>query len=149
MQLAPLDHQIIHFFRKVSIPAARIALFVVFFWFGLLKLIGLSPAGPIVHTLFDATLAWAVPFDVFYLFFSLLECVIGILFVIPRAERIAMPLLLFHMGTTFLPLIFMYDTTFSAPFVPTLEGQYIIKNLVIIAAALGIAAHLHPLPRKR
>ncbi len=148
MELVPLDHQIIHFFRKISVPAARIAIFVVFFWFGLLKLIGLSPAGNLVHALFDQTLGGLIPFNAFYIAFSLFECLIGILFLIPGAERVVMPLLLFHMGTTFLPLIFLSNETFSQPFVPTLEGQYIIKNLVVIAAAIGLVSHIHPLPQK-
>ncbi len=142
------DARIIHFLRRISLPAARIALFVIFFWFGILKVIGLSPAGSLVHSLFDQTLLGLVPFHAFYIGFALFECLIGILFLIPGAERIMLPLLLFHMMTTFLPLFFLPHETFSRPFVPTLEGQYIIKNLVIIAAAIGIAAHLHPLPRK-
>ncbi len=148
MEIVRIDHALIHFFRKISIPTARIALFVVFFWFGILKIIGLSPAGSLVHNLFDQTLSGFLPFNGFYIFFSFLECAIGILFLIPGAERIVMPLLLFHMGTTFLPLIFLPHETFSAPFVPTLEGQYIIKNLALIATGIGIATHLHPLSHK-
>lgn len=146
MKLRTIDEHIVHFFRKISIPTARIALFVVFFWFGILKLIGLSPASGLVHALFDQTIHF-MPFNTFYILFSLLECVIGILCLIPGAERILMPLLLFHMGTTFLPLFFLRDVVWQAPFVPTLEGQYIIKNLVIIAAAIGLVSHLHPLKK--
>lgn len=142
-----IDIRLIHFFKRISIPIARIALFVVFFWFGILKVLGLSPAGPMVHSLFDQMIHF-MPFDTFYLLFALFECLIGILFLIPGAERIVLPLLLFHLMTTFLPLIYLQNAAWQAPWVPTLEGQYIIKNLVIIAAAIGIAAHLHPLPRK-
>jgi hypothetical protein len=142
-----LDIKLIHFFQRISVPTARIALFVVFFWFGILKVIGLSPAGSLVHALFDQTIHF-MSFDTFYLLFALFECLIGILFLIPGAERVVLPLLLFHMVTTFLPLVYLSDATWQRPFVPTLEGQYIIKNLVIIAAAMGIAAHLHPM-RKR
>jgi hypothetical protein len=49
---------------------------------------------------------------------------------------------------TFMPLFIIPDATWSGFLVPTLEGQYIIKNLVVIATAIGIIAHLHPLPRK-
>ena len=142
-----VDHRLIHFFKRISIPLARFALFVVFFWFGLLKVIGLSPAGPLVHSLFDQTISF-MPFDTFYILFALLECLIGILFLIKGAERIVLPLLLFHMVTTFLPLIFLTDVVWQKAFVPTLEGQYIIKNLVIIATAIGLVSHLHPLPKK-
>lgn len=147
MSIRTLDIRLIHFFKRIAIPLARIALFVIFFWFGVLKLIGLSPAGPLVHALFDQTIIF-MPFHIFYILFSALECVIGILFLIPGAERVVLPLLLFHMATTFLPLIFLPNQTFTRPFVPTLEGQYIIKNLALIACAIGIAAHVHPMKKQ-
>lgn len=147
MKIYRIDHRLIHFFRKISVPVARIALFVVFFWFGILKVIGLSPAGALVHSLFDQTIPF-INFNVFYILFALFECLIGILFLIRGAERVVFPLLIFHMITTALPLILLPNETWQMAFVPTLEGQYIIKNLVIVAAAIGIVAHLHPLPRK-
>ncbi|HVY35722.1 MAG TPA: hypothetical protein VG982_00375 [Candidatus Paceibacterota bacterium] len=142
------DERLIRFFRRISEPTARIALFVIFFWFGLLKLIGLSPADALVHSLFERTIHF-IPFDTFYILFALLECAIGIMFLIKGLERIVIPLLFLHMITTFLPLIVLPHLTWRAPFVPTLEGQYIIKNLVIIAAAIGIAANLEPLNKKQ
>ena len=148
MKLQSIDASLIRFFHRISVPAARLSLFVVFFWFGILKLLGFSPAGPLVHSLFDQTITF-MSFDAFYVLFALFECFIGILFLIPGAERVALPVLLFHMTMTFLPLIYLPDATWQGPFTPTLEGQYIIKNLVIIAAGIGIAAHLHPLRRWR
>jgi uncharacterized membrane protein YkgB len=148
MNISRTDASIIHFFRKISMPTARISLFVVFFWFGLLKALGLSPASALVHGLFDSTLAGVFPFHAFYVGFAIFECLIGVLFLIKGAVRIVIPLLFIHMIMTFLPLIFLPSESWQAPFVPTLVGQYIIKNLVLIAAAIGIAAHLHPLPRK-
>lgn len=148
MKLYRIDHELIHFFRKISVPAARISLFVVFCWFGVLKLLGLSPAGSLVHDLFDQTIHF-MDFDVFYALFATFECIIGILFIIPKTERIVFPLLLIHMFSTMLPLVLLPSATWQAPFVPTLEGQYIIKNLVIIATAIGLMSHLHPLPRTR
>jgi uncharacterized membrane protein YkgB len=130
------------------VPLARFALFIVFFWFGFLKVLGLSPAGPLVHSLFDQTINF-MAFNTFYMLFALFECLIGILFLIKGAERIVLPLLLFHMGTTALPLFYLPHTTWQSFMVPTLEGQYIIKNLVIIATAIGLVSHLHPLPRKQ
>lgn len=147
MNIYRIDHELIHFFRRISIPLARFALFVVFFWFGFLKLIGLSPAGSMVHQLFDQTIHF-MGFSTFYVLFALLECLIGVLFLIKGAERIVLPLLLFHMITTALPFFYLPDLTWQSFMVPTLEGQYIIKNLVIIATAIGLVAHLHPLPKK-
>jgi uncharacterized membrane protein YkgB len=144
MQLPTLDAQIIAFFRRISIPTARLAIFIIFFWFGALKVLGLSPAGELVQALYEQTVSF-VPFQTFYVAFGLFECLIGILFLIRGAERIVIPLLFIHMFTTFMPLFLLPAATWSGPLIPTLEGQYIIKNLVVIAAAIGIAAHLHPL----
>lgn len=142
-----LDEKLIAFFKKISVPIARFGLFVVFFWFGILKVVGESPATPLVERLFNETVSF-MTFDTFIILFGLFECLIGILFVIKGAERIVLPLLAFHMITTFMPLFFLSQETWSSFLVPTLEGQYIIKNLVIIASAIAIAASLIPLRRK-
>lgn len=148
MSFRTLDIKIIRFFRKVSMPMARWGLFVVFFWFGILKVLGLSPASAVVERLFESTVPF-MSFATFIIVFGLFECLIGILFLKKGAERIVIPLLFIHMITTFGPLIFLPGETWSGFLVPTLEGQYIIKNLVIIAAAVGVAAHLHPKRRLR
>jgi uncharacterized membrane protein YkgB len=62
-----------------------------------------------------------------------------------REARLAIPLLFVHMITTAGPLVFLPTESWQAFLVPTLVGQYIIKNLVIIAAAVGIAAHVRPM----
>jgi len=146
MTIQTLDIRLIHFFQKISVPVARFGLFVVFFWFGALKVAGLSPAAGIIQDLYNQTIPF-LDFKIFYLCFALFECAIGILFLIRGAERIVLPMLLIHMATTFMPLFMLPEVTWQSAFVPTLEGQYIIKNLVIIAAAIGIAAHLHPIQR--
>jgi len=144
MKIQTIDSALLRFFRRYSIPMARFGIFVVFFWFGILKVFGLSPAAPVVENLFNASIHF-MPFSAFLLGFGLFEMLIGLLFLIKGAERIVMPLLLIHMITTFGPLVLLPGETWSQFAVPTMEGQYIIKNLVIIAAAMGIAAHLHPL----
>jgi hypothetical protein len=148
MDTLRLDHRIILFFKKAFIPSARFALFVVYFWFGVLKLVGLSPATGLVHQLFTQTIHF-MSFNTFYALFALFEMLIGILFLFPKVIRIAIPLLFLHMVTTILPLFTLPHITWQAPLVPTLEGQYIIKNFVIMAIAIGIASHVHPLPEKR
>jgi uncharacterized membrane protein YkgB len=147
-EVSTFDHAVIHFFRKISVPTARISLFIVFFWFGLLKVVGLSPAGALVHDLYNQTIPF-VDFNMFYMAFALFECLIGILFLIPKATRIVIPLLLVHMITTLMPLVFLPAATWNGFLVPTMAGQYIIKNLIIIAAAVGIAAHMDPIPRRQ
>jgi len=144
MTLRSTDIRLIHFFRKISEPAARLGLFVVFFWFGFLKILGLSPASGLVQQLFTQTVHF-ISFDTFIILFGVLECLIGILFLIRGLERVVIPILFLHMVTTFMPLFLLPTVTWSGFMVPTLEGQYIIKNLVIIALAVGIASHLHPI----
>ena len=137
------DATVIHFFRRDGVAMARIALFIVYFWFGLLKIIAVSPANPLVSALLAKTLPF-ITFHQFIVFFGVYEMLIGICFLIPRFERVAIALLVPHLITTIMPLIMLPAITWSTVFVPTLEGQYIIKNVLIIALAMGIAAHLHP-----
>jgi uncharacterized membrane protein YkgB len=143
-----LDSFFIHTIRRVSIPFARFALFVVFFWFGILKILGTSPANPMVSDLLSVTMPF-ITWDTFIIIFSIYEMIIGIMFIIPRYERLAIILLIPHIVMTSMPLFLLTSMTWQGFMTPTMEGQYIIKNLVIIALAMGIAAHLHPLKRKK
>jgi uncharacterized membrane protein YkgB len=140
------DLHLIHFFKRAFEPLARTGLFIVFFWFGILKVLGLSPASALVQALFEQTIPF-MNFATFLVAFGIFECLIGLLFLIKGAERFVIPLLALHMITTVGPLVFLPQETWTGFLVPTLEGQYIIKNIAIIAAAVGIAAHLHPLKR--
>jgi len=142
--LKAIDLQIIDFFKKTYIPLARLALFVVFFWFGAIKLAGMSPAGPLAEALTTRTIGPEL-FGPFFTILAIIECLIGILFLIPKTVRIVVPLLLLHMIIVCGPLVLVPDLTWHTPFVPTLEGQYIIKNVAIVALAFGIAAHTEPL----
>lgn len=146
MSIQKIDSSLINFFRRIFVPSARIGLFIVFFWFGFLKVIGLSPASGVVQRLFENTIPF-MEFSTFLVLFGLFECLIGVLFLIKGMERVVIPLLLIHMITTFGPLVYLPEETWQKFMVPTLEGQYIIKNVVLIAAAVGIAAHLHPLKK--
>ncbi len=123
---------------------SRFSLFIVFFWFGLLKIIGTSPANPLVKNLFEKTVPF-FKFETFILLFGAYEMILGLIFLIPRLEKIAIILFIPHMITTFLPLFFLKASTWQGLLTPTLEGQYIIKNLVLIALALNLA---FPNPKK-
>lgn len=147
MSLHEFDTKLITFFRKISMPLARISLFVLYFWFGLLKVIGVSPASGVVERLFDQTLASFLSFDPFLMFFGLFECFIGVLFLVRGAERAALPLLFIHLFTTSGPLLLLPGEIWTGFLTPTLEGQYIIKNLALIAVAIGIAANLEPMKK--
>ncbi len=146
MDIQTADADLIGFFQKWALPTARFGLFVVYFWFGILKVIGLSPASPLVQALFERTIHF-MPFGTFIVLFGLFEMLIGILFLVRGAERVVMPLLLAHMITTVMPLFLVPEATWQSTMVPTLEGQYIIKNLLLIACAMGIAGSIRPLKK--
>ena len=141
------DEKIIAFFRRSYIPVARVAFFIIFFWFGFLRLTGESPAGGIAQALTAQTIGldW---FGASYKLLALLECVIGVLFLIPKAVRVVIPLLFVHLLVVCSPLIFVPELTWQSFMVPTIEGQYIIKNIAIVALAFGVAAHTKPLNSK-
>ncbi len=141
-----VDRTIIDFFRRTFVPFARVALFVVFFWLGILKLFDLSPASPLAQALTAQTVGLQY-FDVLFKGLSLIECLIGILFLVPKTTRVVIPLLLIHMVVVCAPLVLIPHQVWSGFLVPTLEGQYIIKNIVIIAVAIGIAAQTKPLSK--
>lgn len=125
-------------------PLARFAFFVIFFWFGFIKLLGISPAGPLAEDLVAKTIG-AQYFEQLFIVLALLECLIGILFLIPKAVRLTIPLLFIHLIIVCSPLLLLPKDTWQSFLVPTLEGQYIIKNIALIALAFGVAANTKPL----
>lgn len=117
-----------------SILFARFSLFLVYFWFGILKVFDLSPATPLVNSLQEQTLPF-IQAQQFIFLFGLFEVVIGIGFLIPRITKVVFYVFLFHMATTIMPLFVLPQVVWVNLFIPTLEGQYIIKNIVLIALA--------------
>ncbi len=148
MDVHAIDQTIRGWMRVSGEPAARISLFVVFFWFGILKPLGVSAAAPLVMKTVDwmpllspgqwlAVIGWW-------------EMAIGIFFLTRRTTRLAIGLLFLQMTGTFMPLFILPEITFQPggiPFLPTLEGQYIIKNIIIISAALIIGGNLRGIAR--
>jgi hypothetical protein len=128
------------FLKRIQMPFARLALFIIYFWFGVLKVVGVSPASELVQSLFERTMPMmhlSIPFNTFLILFGLFECLIGVLFLIPKLEKAAFCLLCLHMLTTFMPL-FLVSGMWTGLFTPTLEAQYIIKNLLIISTAITV-----------
>ncbi|HYH36510.1 MAG TPA: hypothetical protein VD706_03355 [Candidatus Saccharimonadales bacterium] len=148
MNIKTWDMKIITWLRRTYLPVARIAIFIIYFYFGILKLLGDSPATPLAHALVNKTLG-AANFDIAFTMLAVFECIVGILFLFPKLTRIVIPLLLIHMIIVCSPLFLVSDQAFTRPFVPTLEGQYIVKNVAIIALALGVAAQTPPLRNKK
>lgn len=140
-----LDRRISSFMRRNGVRTLRVALATVFVWFGILKPLGLSPAQPLVEDT-----VWWMPFLTPAQWVSLIgwwEVAIGVAFLFRRTTRLAIALLALQMAGTFMPLVLLPDVTFQAgraPYTPTMEGQYIVKNLLIIAAALVVGGTVRP-----
>ncbi len=132
-----------NFIKTISLPFARFSLFVIFFWFGLLKVLGQSPASAMVLKLFGDTVGHmnVMSPELFIMIFGFFEILIGIFFLVPQLDTFTLTLFGVHMITTALPLFVLPEMVWTHMFVPTLEGQYIIKNLALIACALFIAGN--------
>lgn len=138
------DATVINSCRTMNFRMSRIAIFIVYFWFGILKVLGFSPANPLVDTLLQKTMPF-MTFDLFIVLFGIFEVIIGILFLFPKLDRLSIPLFIFHMITTGMVLVLLPAAAWAAPFVPTLEGQYVIKNIALVALVINIASHIAPL----
>ncbi len=126
--------------KHIDIPLARFSIFIVYAWFGILKVVGQSPASPLVSDLLEKTLPF-MSFSTFIVIFGLYEVLIGILFLIPKLRYIAVALLIPHLIMTTGPILLLPAIAWSGWFIPTLEGQYIIKNILIVALAIHILNH--------
>ncbi len=134
-----IDRLIASFMRRWGVVALRVSLGIIFIWFGILKPLGLSSAASLVK----ATVSWMPLFtpEQWVIIIGWWEVAIGVAFLFRKTIRIAIALLALQMIGTVMPLVLLPSITFQAghlPYAPTMEGQYIIKNLLIISAALVI-----------
>lgn len=121
--------------EKHSVNLMRVTLAIIYIWFGALKIFGMSPAGDLV----EKTVFWFKP-EIFIPVLGICEVVIGIGLLIKRFIPYTILFLLLHMAATLVPFFILKSSCFKAfPYEPTLVGQYIIKNLVLVAGALVIA----------
>jgi uncharacterized membrane protein YkgB len=132
-----IDQQITGFLARHSISLLRWSMGIVFIWFGALKFIpGLSPAEGLIRASVPL-----VPMEIFIPLLASWEIIIGIGLISNRWMRTTILLLLLQMIGTISPLFVRPDLVWVAmPFGLTMEGQYIIKNLVLVSAALVIGS---------
>ncbi len=137
-----LDLTITRWMARHGVTALRLSMGVVFLWFGALKFFpGLSPAQDLVGRTTGMMTFGLVPTSVALPVLAAWEVAIGIGFLAGKCLRTTVALLALQMAGTAMPLVFFPGETFqAAPFAPTLEGQYIIKNLVLISAGLVVGA---------
>jgi uncharacterized membrane protein YphA (DoxX/SURF4 family) len=130
------------FMAENGILVTRLALGVIFLWFGILKFVpGLSVAEDLAkRTLVKVTFGH-IPAEVCLYILAVWECAIGLGFLSGRFVRSTLILLFLQLPGTFLPLLFFPSETWNRiPYAPTLEGQYILKNLVLISAGIIIGS---------
>ena len=139
MEFREIDRGIAVFMGRWGTLALRLSFGVIFIWFGILKPFGISAAEPLIR----ATVPWLPLFEggTWVAIIGWWEVAIGVAFLFRRTLRVAIGLLALQMFGTFMPLVMLPEVAFQAdriPFGPTMEGQYIIKNLMIISAALVV-----------
>ncbi|MEM1013254.1 MAG: hypothetical protein AAGI46_13675 [Planctomycetota bacterium] len=129
-----VDLRISQTLERNGIWAMRYALAFVFVVFGILKPLGVSPAAGLVLQ----TVNWVPLVSAEFMLHAIgwWEVAIGISFLARPLLRLAILLLAMQMVGTFLPLVVLPDVTWQSNFAPTMEGQYILKNLLIIAGAM-------------
>ena len=125
-----------------SIPALRLSVGLVFLVFGFLKVFpGVSPAQELVERTTDLLTLGLVPGSVALLAVATLECFIGLCFLAGRWMRLAIWLLAVQFVGILSPLVLLSGDLFGGPGnAPTLAGQYVIKDIVLVAAGMVIAA---------
>jgi uncharacterized membrane protein YkgB len=130
-----LDEKVVRFMSSYAILIIRISLGVVFVWFGLLKVMGSSP----VYDLASHVVYWLPP-EVFVPILGIWEMAIGIGLLLGKALRVVLSLLFLQLAGTFLVLVMRPETAFQGgnPLLLTMEGEFVVKNMVLIAAALAV-----------
>jgi uncharacterized membrane protein YphA (DoxX/SURF4 family) len=137
-----LDRSITRWMARYGLILLRLGLGVVFLWFGALKLLpGLSPAHDLAARTISLLSFGLLPASVSVPLLAIWECAIGLGLMTGRLMRVTILLLLLQMMGTLTPLMLLPTETWTIFLLaPTLEGQYIIKNIVLVSAALVIGA---------
>lgn len=132
-----LDKTLTEWMASTGIILLRISIGIVFFWFGALKLFqGASPATALI----EQTITFLPP-DLFIPFLGVWEMVIGLGFITGLFLRVTILLMFLQMLGALSPIVLAPGAVWdSFPFVLTLEGQYVVKNVVLISAAIVVGS---------
>jgi uncharacterized membrane protein YphA (DoxX/SURF4 family) len=130
--------------NSVGIAALRMSVGLVFVWFGLLKIFDVSPVSDLVAQ----TVYWFDP-DVVVPALGVFEVVVGGLLLLGKALRTALALFAAQMLGTFLVFIVLPDVAYrdGNPLLLTVEGEFVVKNLVLLAAGVVVGARVRPVRR--
>jgi len=141
-RLLHIENVIHHALVRHSVMALRISVGAVFLGFGLLKYFpGVSPAENLAKTTADLLTFGLVPGGVNIVIIATLECFIGLCLITGRGMRLAIWLLAFEFVGILSPLFLLPGRLFAGPHgAPTLEGQYVLKDVILVGAGMVIAA---------
>ncbi len=133
------DKRMVAFMNAYGVPMLRLSLAIVFIWFGMLKVIGKSP----VHDLVARTVYWVNP-ELFVPILGGWEILVGVGLLFAVALRVTLFLFWMQLAGTFLVLVVRPDIAFQQGnfLLLTTEGEFVIKNLVLIAAGLVVGGTL-------
>lgn len=134
-----VDGVVVPFLERWSITLLRISLGIVFIWFGALKVFGLTP----VTDLVAATVYWVDP-DWFVPTLGVVEMAVGLGLILRRVMRLVLALFVAQMVGTFLVLVIVPGVAFEGgnPLELTVEGEFVIKNLVLLTAGLVVGSRV-------
>lgn len=137
-----IDVRLTNWMARYGVPTLRISLGIIFFWFGFLKFFpGLSPAAGLAAKTIERLSFGLLQQETSLYILATWESLIGLGLITGIFMRGTLFLLFTQMLGTITPLFLFPDEVFlHIPYAPTLEGQYIIKNLVLISAGLVIGA---------
>ena len=140
--VARLESRLTEWLARYSVPLLRISLGLVFLGFGLLKFVpGLSPAEGLAQQTMDKLTLGLIPAGVGLVLVALLETAIGVSFITGRYLRAGLTLLAMAMVGVLSPVVLLPEQLFAREFnAPTMEGQYVLKDIVLLAAGLVVAA---------
>ena len=132
-----IDEAVSGFMERYGVTVLRVAVAIVFIWFGALKVIDRSP----VEDLVKDTI-YFLPEDTFFVVIGVWEIIIGVGLLVPVLLRLTLALFWLQMAGTFLSLIVLPDRAFQDgnPLLLDVTGEFIVKNLVLIAAGLVIGS---------
>jgi uncharacterized membrane protein YphA (DoxX/SURF4 family) len=127
-----------------SIQLLRVTVGLVFLVFGILKFFpGVSPVEELTIKTTDALSFDLVPGGIAIVLIASLECIIGLLLISGRGLRIAVYLLAGQLIGILAPLVLFTGRLFDGPHhAPTLEGQYVVKDFILVAAGFVVASTL-------
>ena len=142
------DQKIRAWMKQFGILLLRISLGVIFLWFWFLKFFPvMSPAEEMARQTFEILTFGLIPQNLAIKVLASWECAIGLGLLIGKYLRVVLLLLALQMVGAMSPLFLFPEKVFlHIPWVPTLEGQYIIKNIVLISAAIVLGSTVEKLP---